>query len=136
MDGPAHRIIEAAIISDAIANQSQDAMDIARGLLHWSICTENLIAMEPGIAWLRETLSAPGNVAYNMLLKDLKDIGKDNFNWTPSPKQVKAFRYGQHGVLDLIALADFVGRNWIFLISTVRSFFRRSPNIVTRGGKI
>jgi len=108
MDGPAHRIIEAAIISDANANQSQDAMDIARGLLHWSICTENLIAMEPGIAWLRETLWTPGNVAYNMLLEDLKDIGKDNFKWTPSPTQVKAFRYGQHGVLNLIGLADFV----------------------------
>jgi hypothetical protein len=108
MDGPGHRIIEAAILSDTSANQSQDAIDIARGLLHWSICTENLIAMEPGIAWLRETLSTLGNVAYNMLLKDLKDIGKDNFNWTPSPTQVKAFRYGQHGVLNLIALADFV----------------------------
>jgi hypothetical protein len=108
MDGPGHGIIEAAIISDTKANSPPDAMDIARGILHWSVCTEYLIAMEPGVAWLRETLSKPGNVAYELLLKDLKDIGKDNFNWTPTPTQVSAFRYGYQGVLSLISLQDFV----------------------------
>src|SRR5262249_31774442 len=62
----------------------------------------------PGVAWLRETLSKPGTVAYDQLLRGLKDLDKDNFNFTPSATQVTAYRYAYNGVLALVSLNDFI----------------------------
>ena len=108
MDGPGHAIIETAIISDTKGDISQDALDIARGIEHWAVCTQYLFALEPGIAWLREKLFKPGNVAYAHLLGHLKDIEKDSFDWKPPPTLVKAYKYAHAGSLALVALQDFV----------------------------
>src|SRR6185295_10362710 len=49
LNSPAHTIIETAVLKDTNSDSSQDAVDIGWGILHWSICTEKMFALEPGV---------------------------------------------------------------------------------------
>lgn len=108
LDGPAHRIIETAVLKDTTADSPQDAIDTGWGILHWAICTERLFALEPGVVFLRDVLSRPGAVPSDVVLKHFKDLDKDNFVYKLSDKEVKGFRYGYQGVLSFLALKDFI----------------------------
>lgn len=108
LDSPAHTIIETAVLKDTSADSPQDAIDTGWSILHWAICTEKMFALEPGVVFLRDILKRPGSVPNDVLLKHFKDLDKDTFAIKLSDKELKGFRYGYQGVLNLLALKDFV----------------------------
>ena len=108
LDGPGHMIIETALLKDTTAGSPQDSIDIARGILHWAVCTENLIALEPGILYLQDVLVRPGALPYDAVLKHFKDLDEDKWSVTLTQAQQKSFQYAYQGILKLLALKDFV----------------------------
>lgn len=108
IDGPAHKIIETAILKDTNSNSPQDAIDTGWGILHWAAVSQYMFALQPGVQFLREKLNRSGTVLYDVVLKHFQDVDKDTFAPQLSPTQLKGFRYGYQGVLSLLALKDFV----------------------------
>jgi hypothetical protein len=105
LQGPGHNTIETAILKDTTADSPQDAIDVALGILHWGVCTERLIALEPGVDFLRTWLAQPGSVPYETVFKNLHpEIASGTIGTT----NVTAFRYAYEGALRLLALKDFV----------------------------
>src|SRR5262249_33674807 len=104
LDGPGHSIIETAILKDANVLSVQDAIDVARGVLHWAVCTEHMVALEPGVAYLRKLFSTPGSVPKDIVLQSLSPDG-------PALKVTETnqigLRLGLPGTLQLLALDDF-----------------------------
>ncbi len=108
LNGPAHAIIETAVLKDTNADSPQDAVDTGWSILHWAVCTEKMFALEPGIVFLRDVLNRSDSVPNNVILKHFKDLDKDTFAVKLSDTNLKGFRYGYQGVLSLLALKDFV----------------------------
>lgn len=108
LNGPAHQIIDTAILKDTNANSSEDSMDLGLGITHWADCLEYMFALEPGVVYLRDKLKRPGSFPYEILLKYFKDLDKDTFNFKPSNTQTKGFRWGNEGMLKLLWLDNFV----------------------------
>ena len=69
------------------------------------MCTENIFALEPGVAFLRDLMAHPGSVPTEIVLKNLDPA---NNSGKISKTNVTAFRYGFQGALRLLALKDFV----------------------------
>ena len=105
MQGPGHTIIETAILKDTNVESSQDAIDVARGILHWNVCTEHMLAMEPGVAYLRDLFSRSGSVPTDVVLKSL-ELSSNGLKISKTNET--ASKYAYHGMLALFALKDFV----------------------------
>ena len=105
LQGPGHTIVETAILKDTTADSPEDAIDIAHGVLHWDVCSEHLIALEPGVAFLRDLFSHPGKLPTDIVLKNLN---LDGSLVKISDTHKVAFRYAAEGALMLLALKDFV----------------------------
>ena len=103
--GPAHAIIEPAVLKDTSNDTPQDAIDLARGILHWAVCTEHMIALEPGLAFLRDLFGKPGSVPTDVVMAGLN---VDALAVKMSKVQETAFKYASQGALMLFALKDFV----------------------------
>lgn len=108
LEGPGHGIIETAILKDATADSPQDAIDVAHGIVHWAVCTEYMMALEPGVIYLRDVLNRPGAVPNDVVLKHFKDLDKyRSLDKLPKTHEI-AFRYGYQGVFMLMGLQHFV----------------------------
>ena len=105
LQGPGHTIMETAILKDTTADSPEDAIDMAHGVLHWDVCSEHLIALEPGVAFLRDLFSHPGKLPTDIVLKNLN---LDGSLVKISDTHKVAFRYAAEGALMLLALKDFV----------------------------
>jgi hypothetical protein len=105
LSGPGHVAIDTAILKDTNADSPQDAIDVARGVLHWAVCTEHMVALEPGVAYLRDLFNKPGSVPSDIVFSNL---ALDATAVKIPKTQVKAFRYAGQGALMLLSLKDFL----------------------------
>lgn len=124
LNGPAHRIIDTAILQDTTAGSSVDAIDAGWGILHWALCTEPMIALEPGIDYLKTALTSPSSVPAYMLFRHVKALDQDDVPIIPKTQQV-AFRYAYQGVLKLLALRDFVSPPPVPLTGTREEYLKK-----------
>jgi hypothetical protein len=72
LKGPAHTIIDTAILKDTIGDSAVDAVDQGVGILHWSLCTENMLALAPGVAYLKDFLTRPDTILDNLVFKHIQ----------------------------------------------------------------
>jgi hypothetical protein len=105
MQGPGHTIVETAILKDATADTLHSAIDIARGIVHWHACTEQIVMLAPGAKFLRGLFSSSGSVPADIVIKDLD--ADPNVSKITERNKV-AFRFASPGSLLLLALKDFV----------------------------
>jgi 6,7-dimethyl-8-ribityllumazine synthase len=105
LKGPGHAIVETAILKDANANSLQDVVDVARGVLHWYVCTENMVALEPGVAFLHDLFNDSGSVPTDIVLKSL-DVDKGTATITETNKD--ALKLALPGTFGLLGLKDFL----------------------------
>lgn len=108
LDGPAHKIIETTVLEDTMEDKPQNALDVGRAILHWAVCTEHLMALEPGVVYLRDVFAKPGTVSHDLVIKHFEDLEKDNVSITIEEPNLKGMRYANLGVLRLLALHEFV----------------------------
>jgi hypothetical protein len=104
LKGPGHAIIDTAILRDTSANGSVDAQDQSRGIQHWALCLEHMLALAPGVVYLKDVLMVSGTVPDNMLFRHLDKVTTTTL---PQTQQV-ALRYGYQGMLTLLALRNFL----------------------------
>ncbi len=111
LNGPGHTIIETAILKDANISSLQDAIDVARGVVHWADCTEHMVVLEPGVAYLREMFSKPGSVPTDVVIHNL----------SPDGPAVKITETGQIGLR--------LGLPWAIQLMALKDFTSPPPNI-------
>jgi hypothetical protein len=105
MQGPGHAIIETTLLRDTVARNVEDCLDIGQGILHWSICTQFMYALEPGAAYLRDLFGRPGSVPVDIVFKHLH---MDGTKMTIPPATEQCFRYAWPAILNLLSLRNFV----------------------------
>ncbi len=108
LEGDAHKIIETAILRDTNPDNPKDAADIAIGLIHWGICSEQMITLEPGIAYLNHVFNQSGYVVHDLLLKYFKDLDTNTAAFNIKATLKFGWRLSNHDVLLLNSLRDFV----------------------------
>jgi hypothetical protein len=138
LDGPGHEIIETALMKDATDGNPQDVMDVAWGIVHWAACTEHLMALEPGVVYLKELLAKKDTLVYQAVLKHFKDLEKANLSVTLSKTEVKVLRYAYNPLLQLLGLKEFVsdaptfrGSHQDYLRQLANYMKQRRDNIIT-----
>ena len=105
LKGPGHAIVETAILKDANANNLQDVVDVARGVLHWYVCAENMVALEPGVAFLHDLFNSSGSIPTDIVLKSL-DVDKGTATITETNQD--ALKLALPGTFGLLGLKDFL----------------------------
>ena len=105
LKGPGHAIVETAILKDANANSLQDVVDVARGVLHWYVCVENMVALEPGVAFLHDLFNDSGSIPTDIVLKSL-DVDKGTATITETNQD--ALKLALPGTFGLLGLKDFL----------------------------
>lgn len=108
LDGSAHKIIETALLQDTKTGTMDDIVDVGGGIVHWAICTEHLIALEPGVAYLRGVFARKGTFLWETVLQHIAELDKPAPNISLNADQQAYCRFASGAVVQLCALRDFV----------------------------